>query len=437
MNSVQKSTKITKLIICTNHNDIFEFTASLGIETYKLIANHVPEKSSLLPSGTNISVQYLLKSKRIPDDNLLIINHRNLLLTTSILNQAIQNSDLNTNSCLISVKAVEDHPCQCYSYLNILDAGFIHLLENPEQTKYILNSTIKEHPVGIDLNDYQKLSKPFYFDWHTRGINKNCPTSVFYRYCSPQKTCYSPVKEIPQADNQKKLTLWIYDSALSARLLFASEIINFFSNKTIVNDHLETVAGLCNPGYEQIQTPLICSNNNSGQYFLKINTHQLSEGTFLVRLLPVTRHNSFESDLTEFETESEHIINIPLLTINDKTVGFIYTLYVIAEDDSYDLKEPFPHNGSLWTSNNFSSKIQNTATGNSIVGRQDFSPVFEPDGTLFIANPVYFENFDQEILKGNARSFILKSGNSLLINSSFDLLKYKALIKSYRYAQAI
>jgi hypothetical protein len=106
--------------------------------------------------------------------------------------------------------------------------------------------------------------------------------------------------------------------------------------------------------------------------------------------------------------------------------GLAYCLMRVAEDDRYDLREPFSAGQKLWSG---SVKKINIKTGRVIMGRQDFPEVFEPDSSFMLIKKECIHGYIAEILKGQAKGFLMPEARSLQIKSDFDLVEYRAMLR--------
>jgi hypothetical protein len=120
---------------------------------------------------------------------------------------------------------------------------------------------------------------------------------------------------------------------------------------------------------------------------------------------------------------------VPLLLDNGNS-GFIYSLLQTAEDDSYDLEEPFRPQSGLWDFDEISRKPINLQTGNEINGRQDFPEVFEHEGTLTILKKDSLANLERLIMDGCADGFIMSDADSIQINTEIDMLRCMVLLRT-------
>jgi hypothetical protein len=170
----------------------------------------------------------------------------------------------------------------------------------------------------------------------------------------------------------------------------------------------------------------------TGQYKL-ILTLDLDAGSpahpYLVRLVPFNPNTVVEKCPLEFETRN---LSEPLILPNNlETIsGMIYLILQSSSNDVYDLQEPFPPLNHLWDIEPVYGRRVDSMTSKELVGRQDFSDVCEPDGSLAITALNSRQSVFNHLLSGNVEGFFLDRKTSLRIESALDLLRFKAVMKA-------
>jgi len=197
------------------------------------------------------------------------------------------------------------------------------------------------------------------------------------------------------------------------------------SEVSSVDNNLHLVGAAFSDDFNNISS-LLFKDIKRRRYFLTFNSEDHSSYSYVLKAFPVGLSGPLEEGIIEVEIDD---FSKPIsLQYEDKYIcGIIYSLLKVAEDDTYDLCEPFPPDERLWTGSD--QKI-NIKTGKEIMGRQDFPDVFEPDGTFFIMKRSIIPFFGQELLNGNADGFVMEDSNSIQIKSEFDLLRYKAITRA-------
>ena len=429
--------EIKKLIIFSDDNLMLDLLKSLNIDSYIVDIEADTEKSELLPVGTYASVIYLRERLKIDFENLMVLNFRNPLLTPDVIDEAINKFKRSKIPVLISVKKSIDHPCQLNAYYQIADVGFIHIFDDDEATgrcvrcldKHLsIRHTVNQcNPDNQRLNLRCKVTKPFYFDWKARGVQKNGVSGIYIRKYDGLNIKYIPIDRIPgNTFNKIPFPFWIYDGPGQARILlrFRDEEKLYRDVSEVDKDFQLAGAAFCDD-CNRISS-LLFKNLRGGKYLLVLHSEDLPSHSYMLRAVPVGSSGRAEKGIIELGLDD---FSGPIsLHFEDQALyGIIYSLFKVAEDDTYDLCEPFPPHERLWTG---SMQKINVRTGKEIMGRQDFPDVFEPEGTFFIMRRNLIPSFDREVLQGGAGGFIMKDTDSIQIESEFDLLKYMAITRA-------
>lgn len=473
--SVLNARQIENLMVFTNDDFVASMAKSLGIDA-NMIEDIESQESELLPIGTSSSLSYLHEVLNIDFDSLMILGFRNPLLTPELIDQASAKFKHSKAPALISVKTSIDHPCQLNAYYKIADIGFIHLFDNekdiapylqaledhitPKQSpnqrnprnlsnqrlnqrspnqRNLCNPTnlrLNQHspnqrnqcnPSNLRLNQRYRLTKPFHFDWESRGIHDKGKSGLYFRRYDDFHIKYIPIEEPPdRTSSEISSPLWIYDTGKTARVLFDLNSCPSYEEPIKTDPNLIMIGAAFSDGHISC---LLTENDETSKYLLVLNSEDLQSRSCIVKAVPVSRSGPVENRTIEVETD-DFSIAIPFQFEEKDACGIIYFLLRLPHDDTYDLQEPFVPNTRLWDKDNGSGKTVNTQTGKEIMGRQDFPEVLEPDGTFFIMNKDLISSFDKEVLNGNADSFIIEENASIQIKSELDLLKYKAITKA-------
>jgi len=86
----------------------------------------------------------------------------------------------------------------------------------------------------------------------------------------------------------------------------------------------------------------------------------------------------------------------------------------------------FTENQNLWVAGDNNHLAINQITKKEIRGRQDFPPVYEPDGSFLLSNINTIKQAVQSSIIQNLHGFIIEPYLSVNISNNFDYLKYLA-----------
>ena len=453
--SAVNASEIEKVVVFTNDSSIFNLSKPFDFYSYMIDIDTETQQSELLPLGTYSSIKYLQETIKLNFEELMILSYRNPLITSDSIDEAVNKFMNSMAPALISVKKSIDHPCQLNAYYKTIDIDFIHMFDDNEAiapylhlldyhfpTKSHIN---QRNPSNQSYNQRFRLTKPFHFDWLSRGVQEKSELGIYVREYDDLNMQYVPIDQAcADTSDEIPFPLWVYDAHNAARILsrfdkyknlddFPPEIHQAPSPKTGGGEKEEGVSifrwALSGASFSDDVNhagSLLFRNLNMDKYSLLVDSERLSSETCLVRILPVGSSMSLNDGIMEIQVSD--LSNAISFQYEDKDLcGIIYCILKVAEDDNYDLCEPFPPDERLWTG--FVRKI-NTNSGKEILGRQDFPEVFEPEGTFAIMQKPVISTFDREVLDGNAVGLIMEESNSIQIKSNFDLLRYKAIMSA-------
>ncbi len=407
---------IEKLIVCTNDGTILDLSRTLNVEAYIVKNANSDQVASLLPAGYHSSFQYIDKVLKLQFDDLLVLSFRNPLISPNIIDNAIKEFEKKDSSSIISVVESEDHPCQLNAYYKIIDAGLIHLFD--------YDKLIPSHLQSTDNGKYM-ITKPFYFDWRLRGIYEKSKTGLYTSVNNGVNIRYKPCNSVGDTViNEDNNHLWVYENSHEARI-----IINLNSRelKNIDLNNMQIMGASSFDDYKDISSVFYVDAVADASYIMFYPDNSILDSCIL-RLLPIEMagllkkesHGILISDLSQpvhFQCDVKNV------------TGIVYSILKVAEDDTYDISEPFVSMEELWSKNTGSTEALNMRTGKVITGRQDFPETLEPDGSFFLLHRESFGSFDDNLLNGNVDGFVLDRTNSIQIRTTIDMLRYKAILK--------
>ena len=417
---------IQNVKVFTNDQVILKEINLSGLDVYLINITPEEKNTTLLPPGSMASVKYMTRVLKTDFNKLIIINFRNPLLNSDLLESALAKYIESKVLALISVKRTIDHPCQLKAYYKIMGVGFIHLFDEDLPYSYFKKFRICTHSkVQTDMSKQKlKITRSFYFDWKSRRIKKKCTSGIYIRTQDGFRINYTPLETLSNDKSFENISsFWLYDSHNTARILFQS-------NQII--EQLDTGRQCIGVALnENSISAILCEDPNEGKYYLTFNSGHLIPGHYSIKILPVNNSGKKEAEYIYIQPEKDMIpIQFPFDVKNQ--YGFAYSLLIPAVDDTSNFEKNFPPKKSLWEMK-YGIAV-NTETGYEILGRQHFPEVFEPDSSLVITDSTEISSLERNIAKGKSIGFILEDENSILIKTKFDLLRHKALLKSHAQA---
>jgi CMP-N-acetylneuraminic acid synthetase len=441
LESLQTSQQFSQHIVFTDMEIVAQLAAKMKFEVQIIRPEYETDAPVLLPRGTLASIKFIRKKNRYNDEHLGIFNFRNPLITQPLIDKAIREFIRSDLPLLLSVKKAVDHPVQLERFFKIVEVGILHLFE---RQAYSLEDNLAKDNVWLatDSSDCQNkadckrtfwVTKPFFFDWDSRGVAGGPKWRIFERHIGNQKIDFKPVTQsngsIPK---QPTRALWIYDDKKSARLLVIAEEIG--PNGLPVNERqnefrLRAVA--LSDDYTTLRHRLFFDRKKR-QIHLNLQFDEVPSGPHTLKLVQFNSTKSAEtSDSVEIEIEDlakPVILNEP----KEATGGMIYTLLRTINDGSYDFREPFPPQPDLWAIDKGSGKKINCVNGKEVTGRQDFPDVFVPDGAFYFMAKNMNHPFEIAISGGDTMGFVIGRDDSIQINSVLDFLRYRAITRVQR-----
>ncbi len=428
-----------EVIVSTNDASVLALAKSVGIDSC-LIKTDPPDGSSpLLPPGTDSSLQFLDRTGKINSENCLVLNFRNPNITSCLIDKAIERFKHSHAPAMMSIKKTIDHPCQLNAYYKISDVGIIHFIDDdasPAPYLQALWHDIQHHDnessrqqkmLGFFHNqrlDNLRLTKPFVFDWESRGVDKKHGTGIYHRVYDGVRISYHPLEKIADLPEKTVGPLWLYDGQRTARVLFQIEDCDKLSAEAKKISQEFRLAG-ATFSHNPISL-LMYRNTRKGNCLLFLVSDRPTTNHSILRIVPTYKSGPDQSQALEYEIDD---LSTPIsFEFKEGDVcGILYLLLQMSQEGSYDFMEPFPADEKLWT--NSIHKV-NVKTGKKISGRQDFPDVFEPDGALCILKKNLTASLDKEIASGNVEGFVVDQAGSFQIDSEFDLLRYRAILRA-------
>ena len=129
------SQQIAEVFVLTNNLSVKELFGSFDVSTHLVDLQKDIEDPQILPQGTADCLRYLNEVLQIPQDDLMIVNFRNPLLTTYLIGEAVAQFMCSDGPALISVRESVDHPCQLKTYFDLIDLGMIHFFDDTQDVE--------------------------------------------------------------------------------------------------------------------------------------------------------------------------------------------------------------------------------------------------------------------------------------------------------------
>ena len=432
--------KENRALVLTNQDKIVEYSRALGLPCDFVNPDLSLDPGGMVPPGTSTGVRYVLdKLQEAEDEIVCIVDYRNPGITRSLIEQAKLEYFQSNPSVLISVREAVDHPAQVDRYYRILGIEVLCFLEEDEQAESIL-STLREKLVSGKTRAKTQffdmvVSKPFHFNWGSYRIQSDrSRTGLYARIFDKTETRLIPIEAFHRAShpNKERDVVWLYrDGFDTARRLVNRELLVLDGEAKILAVPFLRPVDFC--ACVLIGKPLdrvrdLYINSQLVKNDLLVRTWGFCQNAFLTDAPGTARLSGAAFERTrEIGFNSLRFLG-PACSLNhvDGVDGYILTLLERVDRGRADFAEPFQPTEKLWEVDPQTKRRKNLTTGNVILGRQDFPPVFQIDGSLVIGKCRHVTEMGRILREGDAQGFLLAASHAGRVQSKIDLARMRA-----------
>jgi len=421
LESAKRAKWIEKIVVVTNDESIHKLLDKYRNETFlvEIRKKYEMDSANILPWGTDSAIQYL-KRTFVKNSYLTVLNFRNPLISSRILDDAMNQFFSSDRNLMLSVREIKDNPCQLFTYYKIMDVRTIFLTDTDvEKIRCYGKSTIL-----LDKFDEKNrlVTHPFYFDWDSKKISQWSACGVYFRKTCVSEIMYVPIESLTDRNRRfcEDSIFFIYDTNSSARLLSYS--------KTTELDFPQGEYSAAGIQLAENSTDFSIIKNEKDEHFIHVSTPLELIENYILKIHKI--YSSSKIDVIENDliiNSGKHLYKIPG-DMSDCT-GLITSILTYSENDDCDLVEPFKQSEKLWDVDG-QDRLINTKTGKMITGRQGFPETFEPDGSFFIMSQETGSSFIPEGIGKNSNAYVLKENESVQIRSRLEYMHYRAIQKA-------
>lgn len=406
--ALRAATALDRVLAVGHDAGLLALAENAGISAVFLAAPQPLCAEGVLPTGGAAALDRL----GAEDRRTLLISCSNPLLTGQIIDTFVREAEA-AHRPMTSVAPPRDHPCQLNRHLRIREAGVL-LPFDPQEG-----------------NGERMLTKPFRFLWTAQQTRGKGP--LFVLGCVQGEPIFLSVPD--EAALPATGPLLLRESEDSARLsLPTGEIRNLATRFGVLSLGSITGAGLhLSPGL-----PCISFRDADGAHWLGFangpdsKSDKRSSARRLCQLYARMPQNG--QDQPPHAVQDLHgappraALPWDPCALGDPTS---YTLLEqLDQDGHFDLVISYPESGhGLWRVNPATGCRVNCINGRTIHGRQEFPEVLEPDGSLSALTRTEAARFDELLRAGEVTGFVLERGQSLLLRTRFDSLRYQAKLR--------
>ena len=439
-----------RLFVFTDQERIIHYLQSLNIQydfIHRDISHDLPE---IFPPGTSVTLKCLFKSHKMSkDEDLILVDYRNPLIIPDLVRKGYREYVKSRKPVLLSATEVGDHPAQFDAYYRIIDIDVVSLLYDDDDYWFesffeVVEGRLLSDEIRGKINlSAMAVSRPFYFDWKSYGIRFSGSSAIYMRTFDnfrPKMTLVqNACKGFTNATSPP--SLYFLENMDSARRLVTSEHGQLAPDLQLAGTSFKSDAN-------QFGCILIKSHYNS-KMFLYINRDLLTTNMTL-RLWPFSNcglvNGAMKNDcVSEKSIERKKKIEMfgctflgPLCSFHvaDNIDGYIVAILERTMEGSADYVEPLQVEEPLWAIDPVTKQRTNLLSGERILGRQDFPPVFRLDGAFVISKGKFFHEIGQMVQDGKAEMFSVDTSASIPVQSQIDLTKLELYERRVDYASA-
>lgn len=433
--ALRAATSLDRLLAVGNDAGLLALAQNAGIAVAPPTWPHPALAHGILPTGGAEALGRL----GAQDRRTLLVSCANPLLTGQLIDDFVRRAEAE-NRPLLSVAPPLDHPCQLSRHLKLREAGIL----------LPLDPHAREVAGRGDANDTGRrlLTQPFRFLWTAQQTRGQGP--LFVLGCTRGDSLFLSVPD--QAAMPAAGPLLVREDETSARLSLPARELRELAARFGVRS-LDAVTGVglhLSPGL-----PCISFRDANGAHWLGFATLPQGEPGSGLQEAPTEISTPGATNISPEHTAAKLLCQLYARAPQNGQVQEPCTLlalhgspprarppwdpsaqqgpvsYTLLEqldqDGHFDLTLSYPEDGhGLWRTDPANACRINCATGRAIHGRQEFPEVLQPDGSLFALTPAEAGRFDALLRAGRMAGFVLGHGQSLLLRTPFDLLRYTA-----------
>lgn len=322
----------------------------------------------------------IIKNNFGDKSSVTVLDHRNPLLTASLLMDAVEKYFEDSQSPLVSTVTPDDHPVQLRTLYNVVDVGMIHLLDRGA-------NAVESLPA--QLHRAQAVTKVFPFDW--RIVESGDSGSVVYMSGEKGLVPFT----FGEVDSWSEM--WVKESPTTARIALdvnEPEVCGYVSSSVGLNGR-------------------IFVSEDGGELFF----HSEEADNSMMQLVPFTRDG--------LVSESPMLVSMQnvktwLGEFDEHVAGFAYVEQKPSVGGQYTHESLFSPANGCWC-----ARTQRGNDGCKLSGRQRFPSIFQVDPSLFVGTVQQLRHLDDLLSSGEVRGFEL-GNHSCLIQKPLDVLRYTA-----------
>jgi hypothetical protein len=400
--ALRSATLLDRVLAVGHEAGLLAQAEAAGFSAVFLAAPQPLCAGGVLPAGGAEALERLAAEDR----RTLLVSCANPLLTGQVIDDFVRQAEA-ANRPTVSVAPPRDHPCQLSQHLRMLEAGVLLPLDRHVDAQ-------------ASNGGARLLTKPFRFLWAAQQTRGHGPLFVLGSAQGEPVLLSVPDEADPPATGP----LLARESEDSARLSLpwteVRELAARFGVRSV--DDIAGVGLHLSPG-------LPCLGFRDADGAASLGFAARHPGRRLCQVYAQDGQNGERRASLDLSGDPPRAA-LPW-SLDEMAVPLSYNLLdYLDSDGGFDLTQAFPeaHHG-LWRTDTTTGCRVNRLSGRVIHGRQEFPEVLEPDGSLSALTRSEAARFDELLHAGEAAAFLLERGQSLLLRTPFDLLRYKAKLR--------
>lgn len=339
-----------------------------------------------LPPDLAWALRVLESQGKPVSEEILAVNIRNPFLDAAALGNALGSHERGV--LLLGAVSPSDHPCQFFTPMVLEDAGVACLLEDdPGMLAWVPSAW------GRDC----VVTKPFSFDWPVAGQS----TLGFYLR-APGDGAFLPMRP---ADGLTAGPVWVRLAPDVAAVAMLRD--EFVSGWGVEEQELGRVLGANISRLPGEPPMLVLAGEEPGMLTVAFPRPGTRQGRGILKLVSCSPGACGFEDVATVDFDATGT----RARIKPKTSGagaLTYFLLRIEEEQGHDFMMHFVPGSGLWHFDSSQGACVNSATGQPIMGRQQFPLVLEPDGSFAAGTVKDVRRAEELLFQGSARLYPLE-----------------------------
>jgi CMP-N-acetylneuraminic acid synthetase len=402
--SAARTGRFGRKVVASSDFVVLETASMMGFEVLKMNVTDSGDRTSFLPDGSMRALAEIVPGT--DSGGVMILDVRNPLLNSEILDCAAARFYENGKKNLVSVTTPTDHPIQFSRYYRISEISVVHMFEDVEGQADI-GETIGLPP---EATSGYRITRPFAFNWVADEIVASRLSRIFDTGNEGYEPL--PVDVLSTEQMTTRGVLRVFDSPETARLMVAGERLYSAAAGFVVS-------GVVYDGVSDKTAGVILDDKVTGKTSIRLfRTLDIPSAIAVINWM---EDDVPKSERIDWKTPVHEIV---LNEFNGRVdTALCCIIETVNQSGEYHFRLPAEIGGELWHVDG-SDQVATVGAGHRVAGRQDFPDLYVRDGSFVILG--------RESLNANESVefgfYELKRNESIRIETWLDMMKYRAIV---------